>query len=84
MKKIIEVNKSTLDNMLGEIVTFFCANYIYTGKLMEVNSTYLMLSDASIVYETGAFDNKQWQDAQKLPCDWCVMINAVESFGILK
>ncbi len=35
-----------------EIVIF------YTGKLVEVTDTYAKLADAALVYETGAFDNK--------------------------
>lgn len=37
-----------------------------------------------VVYETGAFTNNEWKDAQKLPNDWYVQKNAIESFGILK
>ena len=85
MKKIVEeVEREGFEKLLGERITVFCANYIYTGKLVGVNETYILLTDPSIVYETGPFSDKQWKDAQKLPHDWYILINAVESFGVLK
>ena len=85
MKKIIEENQGEgFEKLLGERVTLFCANYIYTGKLTGINETYLLLTDPSIVYETGSFSEKNWKDAQALPHDWYILINAVESFGVLK
>lgn len=84
--KIIVDSKSTegLDLLLGEKVTLFCQIYIYTGKLVGVNDAYVKLDDACIVYETGAFTDSQYKDAQKLPNSWYVHKNAIESFGILK
>lgn len=74
-----------LTDLIGQRVTIFCLNYIYTGKLMDVQSKFVLLSDAAIVYETGAFDTTAWQDAQKLPQDlWYVATGTIESFGILK
>ena len=85
MKKIVdEVQDEGLDKLLGERVTLFCMNYIYTGVLTGVNDTCVLLTDAAIVYETGAFNIKDWKDAQKLPHDWYVQTSAIESFGILK
>jgi len=85
MKKIItEVEGEGLVSLLGERVTLFCANYIYTGKLAGVNETCVLLEDASIVYETGAFTETKWKDAQALPNKWYVQTNAIESFGVLK
>jgi hypothetical protein len=85
MKKLIEeVNGEGLDKLLGERVTLFCINYIYTGKLAGVNDTCVLLTDAAIVYETGELTSENWSDAQRLPHDWYVQLAAVESFGILK
>jgi len=85
MKKIIESDDTDgFESLLGENVTFFCLNYIYTGKLVGVNSIYLLLEDAKIVYETGPLGDKTWKDAQPLPNAWRVQISAVESWGILK
>lgn len=86
MKKIIEqVEDEGLEKFLGERITLFCANYIYTGELKGVNDTCVLLGDPSIVYETGSFSESGWKDAQKLPCnEWYVQISAIESFGKMK
>lgn len=85
MRKIVdEVAGEGLEKLLGERVTLFCMNYFYTGTLTGVNNTCVLLKDASIVYETGDFSNKDWKDAQKLLNDWYVQISAIESFGIMK
>lgn len=85
MKKIIEEKEGEgFEKLLGEKITVFCANYIYTGKLMGVNETCILLTDPSIVYETGSFSEKHWKDAQALPHDWYILVNAIESFGVLK
>ena len=49
-----------------------------------VNETCVLLTDAAIVYETGAFTETDWKDAQKLPHDWYVQTASIESFGKLK
>ena len=87
MKKIVnvtEVEGEGLTKLMGERVTLFCLNYIYTGKLVGVNATCVLLEDAHVVYETGPFNDKAWKDAQKLPGEWYVQLSAVESFGTLK
>jgi len=85
MKKIIDdVQGEGLEKLLGEKVTLFCCRYIYTGKLVGVNDTCILLQDAGIVYETGSLDTKDWSDMQKLPNDWYVSLQSIESFGILK
>ena len=85
MKKIVqEVSGEGLEKLLGERVTLFCANYIYTGMLEGVNKDCVLLTDAAIVYETGPFTDKKWKDSQSLPDSWYVQVNAIESFGKLK
>lgn len=85
MKKIItEVEGEGLVSLLGETVTLFCAVYIYTGKLIGVNDTCVLLEDAKIVYETGSFNERNWKDAQSLPNKWYVQTSMIESFGVLK
>lgn len=84
MKRLVEETDAGLIRLMGERITLFCANYIYTGKLVGVNDEFVMLEDAAVVYETGAFDTKGWKDAQSLPNEWHVMLGAVESFGLLK
>lgn len=87
MKKIVKVQDVSgegLFALLGERVTLFCMNYIYTGKLSGVNDECVLLEDAHIVYETGPFTEKNWKDAQKLPSSLYVQKAAIESFGIVK
>lgn len=88
MKQLVEVKEvdgEGLIGLMGQTVTLFGAVYIYTGKLVGVNDTFVKLEDASIVYETGPFGEKAWKDAQKLPNKfWYVKTDMIESFGILK
>ena len=85
MKKIVEeVSGEGLEKLLGERITLFCANYIYTGKLLGINSTCVLLSEAGIVYETGELMSASWKDMQPLPHEWYVMLQSIESFGLLK
>lgn len=84
LKEVVEVSGEGLESLLGERVTLFTMNYIYTGKLIGVNVTCVKLTDASIVYETGPLNDKTWKDAQKLPHDWYIQTNSIESFGHLK
>lgn len=73
-----------LESLLGQTITVWCGVYIYTGKLVEVNSTCVKLEDAMIVYETGEFISNEWKDAQSLGVDyWYVQIQAIESFGVM-
>ena len=84
VKEVVEVKNEGLVSLMGERVTFFCGNYIYTGKLVGVNDTCIKLEDAAIVYETGAFNDPKWKDAQKLPSAFYIQLTAIESFGKLK
>ncbi len=85
MKCLIETKDNEgLEALLGQRVTLFCMNYIYTGKLVGVNETCVKLEAAAIVYETGELGNSSWKDAQSLPNDWYVQTGNIESFGILK
>ncbi|MFN0314756.1 MAG: hypothetical protein ACKVQA_06950 [Burkholderiales bacterium] len=84
MKKLVEESGEGLIKLMGERVTLFCMNYIYTGKLTGVNETCILLEDAAIVYETGAFTDAKWKDAQALPQPVYVMLSAVESFTVIR
>lgn len=84
MKKLVTVTEEQgegLMKLLGEQVILFCLNYIYTGKLTGVNTTCVLLENPKIVYETGAFSDKAFKDAQSLPFEFYVQTNAIESFG---
>jgi hypothetical protein len=85
MKVIVETKDVLgLEDLMGQRITLFCMNYIYTGKLVGVNTTCVKLADPAIVYETGAFSDKDWKDAQPLPNDLYVSTAAIESFGVVK
>lgn len=84
MKKIVEVTEvegEGLEALLGKHVLIFCLNYIYTGKLTGVNKECILLENPAIVYETGAFTDKKFKDAQNLPSQHYIMKSAIESFG---
>lgn len=87
MKTLVEVREDENEGfmaLLGKVVTCFCLNYIYTGKLTGVNTTCIKLENPSIVYETGAFDTKTWKDAQKLPNTIYLQVGCIEAFGEVK
>jgi hypothetical protein len=84
MKRVVEVDTGVaFEESLGEQITVFCCNYIYTGKLVGVNTTHIELESPKIVYETGELTSNTWRDAQKLPHNWFIMKSAVESWGVL-
>ena len=87
MKKLVnvtEVSGEGFEKFIGEKLTVFCFNYIYTGTLTGINDSYIQLTDAMVVYETGPFNEKNWKDAQPVSKEWYIMISAVESFGYVK
>ena len=85
MKKLIEeVDGEGLDGLMGEHITFYCLNYIYTGKLVGINDSFVKLKDAGIVYETGPHGEKEWKDFQPLPHPVYVMLRCVESYMVFK
>lgn len=85
MKKIVqtvEVPGQGLEALLGEQVTFFCLNYIYHGKLVGVNTSDVLLENCFIVYETGAFTEKGFKDAQFVGDEWRLRTATIESYGV--
>lgn len=87
MKKVVsvqEVDGEGLVGLLGERITVFSLNYIYTGDLVGVNDNCIKLDNAAIVYETGPFNDSQWKDAQPLPNSVYVATRCIESFTVLK
>jgi len=83
-KVIVDVEGEGLDGLLGQRITVWCLNYIYTGDLSGVNDDCIRLDNAAIVYETGPLNDTQWQDAQSLPHPCYVMQRCIESFMVLK
>jgi len=88
MKKLVEVQEvegQGMESLLGEVITLFCCRYIYTGKLTGVNDTFVLLEAPSIVYETGDFKDKDWENAEQLPHkEWRVTMASIESYGVMK
>jgi len=85
MKKLVQVETvdgEGLEGLLGERVLLMCAGYFYEGKLIGVNDTFVKLDDAAIVYSTGSFSSKAYDDIQKLhQKEWYVQKGLIESFG---
>lgn len=87
MKKTVqtvEVESEGFLALMDKVITIFSLNYIYTGKLVGVSDTCVLLENPSIVYETGDFSEKNWKDSQKLPNQLYIQTNCIESFGIVK
>jgi hypothetical protein len=84
MKKIIETtDPAGLDALLGEKIRLMCANYFYSGKLTGVNTTFVQLEGAKIIYDTDVKGVPTTTGT--LPSDpWFVQIHAIESFGLEK
>jgi hypothetical protein len=85
MKKIInvtEVDGEGLVGLLGQNVLLFCMNYIYTGELEGVNTHDVLLKNGKIVYETGAFSDKEFKDAQFVAEKLYVRTSSIESYSV--
>lgn len=79
---VTEVDGEGLDYFLGKDVMLFALNYIYAGKLVGVNDTFVKIEGAKMVYETGPYSTPGYKDAQALPGQaWYVSRHAIESFG---
>jgi len=82
MKKIIEETGEGLVSLLGERILLIAAGYFYEGKLIGVNDSCVKISDAHIVYLTGAWTDTTYSDRQKLHSDhWYIQTGLIESFG---
>lgn len=83
MKKVVtvtEVEGEGFEALLDKQVLIYCMSYIYTGKLVGVNKTCILLEKASIVYDTGAASSKSFTTAEKLTHDVYIQTAAIESF----
>ena len=82
LKEVVEVENEGLIALLNKMVLVICNNYFYYGKLTGVNDTCIKLENPYKVFETGAYTDKKFADAQKLPVDaWYVQTAHIESFG---
>jgi len=85
MRKIVEeVSGEGLDCLLGEKVVIYSCRFIYTGVLKGINTTCILLSDAKIVYDTGAHQKGKtsWETCENTwSSDWYIQLASIESFG---
>ena len=82
LKEIVEVADEGFHVLLGKNVEIYCGVYIYAGKLVGVNSTCVKLANPHLVYETGAFLDKKYKDAQHMGREFHYIASTlIESFG---
>lgn len=79
--EVIEVENEGLISLLGQQVEIRCNVYIYAGILVGVNTTCIKLDKFAVVYETGAFSDAKYKDAQVVGDGQYVMMGLIESFG---
>lgn len=88
MKKLVQVQEiegEGLEALLGERVLLICAGYFYEGKLIGVNTEFVKLDDAAIVYSTGEWTDANYADIKKFhKKEWYVQKGLIESFGLSK
>ena len=70
-----------LNDLIGKKYAFWCARYIYFGEIKAVNSTWITLKKAGVVYDTGELKATAPTDIQEYPKDLNIMWSAVESFN---
>ena len=81
MKQIVEVSGEGFESLLGQQIEVRCNVYIYAGTLVGVNDRCIKLDRMAIVYETGAWTDKRYKDAQIVGDGQYVMLGLIESFG---
>lgn len=79
--EVIEVENEGFISLLGQQVEIRCTVYIYAGILVGVNNTCVKLNRAAIVYETGAFEDTKYKDAQIMGDGQYISLGLIESFG---
>jgi hypothetical protein len=79
--ELVQIDNEGLVSLLDCEVLIMCFNYFYAGTLVGVNDTYVKLANCHIVYETGAFTDKKYKDAQKIADEYYIQLSAIESFG---
>lgn len=70
MKKIVtvtEVEGEGLEAFLGKRIFIVCTSYFYTGNLTGINTSCVLLEDARFVLESGSFEKKGLDNAEKIP-----------------
>lgn len=83
MKRVVnvtEVEDAGLEGLMGQRVTVWCLNYIYAGELTGVNDSCIELTNASIVYETGAVSVSGYVTVEAFKDPIFIMMRCIESF----
>jgi hypothetical protein len=75
---------TSMEELVGETYLFQCARYIYHGEVSFVNNDYITLKNASVVFNTGDYDDKEADDMQKLPKGVNITRASIEAFYKLK
>lgn len=71
----------SMDDLIGEKLAFQCARYIYYGKVERVNQSYIKLSQAQVIFETGDYSRSSPDSGEVAPRgEMYVMRQAIESF----
>lgn len=77
-EEVIEIED--MESLIGKKWAFQCARYIYYGKVEQVNNSFIELSEAQTIFDTGDYSNKNAEDAQDMPKGkLLVMRQAIES-----
>jgi len=78
-----EVDKDGIESLLGEMVQLWCINYIYSGKLIGVNTNDVVLENAVVVYETGKMTDKVFKFAEPVAAkEHFVRTATIESYSL--
>ena len=79
---VVEVENEGFFALLGKNVEVHTPNFIFAGKLEGVNDKFIKISNAHTVFDTGAYTNKNYSDAQKRQQDvWYIMLGSIIAFG---
>ena len=71
----------SLGDLIGETYLFQCARYIYHGEVKSITTDYIELKNASVVFDTGDYENSDASDKQKVPKNKIhVMRQSIEAF----
>ena len=71
---------NSFEDLIGETFCFQCARYIYHGEVEKVNTEFITLKNASVVFETGSYNNTEAEDKQSLPNKCQILKASIESF----
>lgn len=82
MQSSIVEEDGGLITLLGKVVNFHCCNYNYQGVLTGVNTSDIELTNAQVVFETGAYTSKEVKYGEKIPGKLFIRTSAIESYWL--